>query len=194
MKKRIPQQDGQIPQPNPLAISFPEILLIVGYFLAVWIIPVSWLDTAVGAMAFAMASTINPYLSEFSIAFADEPQYFIHCHVLAAWLFPPLLPYLIIRRNGGRAQYSRTWRQIAERFGGWLPHLIFSMLMYGFLYFSMLWLVDYPMGRGARAIWMSAIAPSALMMGVIFSMAVMQFYMIVFSARDHLNKSKNSAQ
>lgn len=68
-----------------------------------------------------MASTINLSLSEFSIAFADEPQYFIHCHVLAAWLFPPLLPCLIIRRNGGRVQYADFGVKTAERFGGWLP-------------------------------------------------------------------------
>lgn len=183
MKKRIPQQDGQIPQPNPLAISFPEILLLVGYFLAVWIIPVSWLDTAVGAMAFAMASTINPYLSEFSIAFADKPQYFIHCHVLAAWLFPPLLPYLIIRRNGGRARYAKTWNQIAERFGGWLPHLIFSIFFYGVLYFAMLWLVDYPLRRGEKAIWVSGVAPSALILSGVLGIGIMQIYMIVFSNR-----------
>ena len=183
MKNRTPNQDEQMPQPNPLAISFLEILLVVGYFVAVWIIPVNWLDTAVGAIAFAIASTINPYLSEFSIAFADKPQYFVHCHVLAAWLFPPLLPYLIIRRNGGRAQYAKIWRQAAKRFGGWLPHLIFSIFFYGVLYFAMLWLVDYPLRRGEKAIWVSGVAPSALILLGTLGIGMMQTYMIVFSNR-----------
>lgn len=183
MKIRTSNQDEQMPQPNPLAISFLEILLIIGYFFAVWIIPVSWLDSAVGAMAFAMASTINPYLSEFSIAFADNPHYFIHCHILAAWLFPPLLPYLIIRRNGGRVQYARIWRKTAERFGGWLPHLIISIFFYGVLYFSMLWLVDYPLRQGEKAIWVSGVAPSALMLLGTLGIGIMQTYMIVFSRK-----------
>jgi hypothetical protein len=182
MKARMVQQNAQKPSPNPRAISIPEIALVVGYFLAVWLIPTSWLDTAVGVMAFAIASKINPYLSEYSIAFAAEPQYFIHCHVLATWLFPTLLPCLIIRRNGGRARYAKVWHELRDRFGGWLPHAMFVTCLFGALYFSMLWLVDYPLTRGERAIWVSAVAPSALMLQGTLGIGIAMLYMIIFSS------------
>jgi hypothetical protein len=182
VKARTSRQDDQTPHPKPLAISFPEIALIIGYFLAVWLIPTSWLDTAIGAMAFAIASTVNPYLSEYSIAFSADPQYFIHCHVLATLLFPTLLPYLIIKRNGGRARYAGTWRGLRERFGGWLRHLMFSALLFGSLYFGMLWLVDYPLTRGEWAVWIGGVAPSALMLSGTLGIGVTVIYMIVFSA------------
>lgn len=181
MKAHISRQDEQKPPPKPLAISFPEIALIVGYFLAVWLIPTSWLDTAVGAMAFAIASKINPYLSEYSIAFSADPQYFIHCHVLATWLLPTLLPYLIIKRNGGRVAFSLIYRQKAEQFGGWLAYFGLSVFFFGLLYFSMVWLVDYPLTRGERAIWLSGIAPSALMLSGVLGLGVMHLYMVIFS-------------
>lgn len=182
MKERLSRQNDRTPHPSPLAISIPEIALIIGYFLAVWLIPTSWLDTAVGAIAFAIAGKINPYLSEYSIAFAADPQYFIHCHVLATWFFPTLLPYLIIRRNGGRVHYANTWRELGKRFGGWLPHAIFLICLFWFLYFSMLWLVDYPLTRGERAIWVSAVAPSALMIQGTLGIGIAVLYMIIFSA------------
>lgn len=182
MKERLSRQNDRTPHSGPLAISFPEIALIIGYFLTVWLIPTSWLDTAAGAMAFAIASKINPYLSEYSIAFAADPQYFIHCHVLATWFFPTLLPYLIIRRNGGRVRYAKTWRELGKRFGGWLPHAIISICLFGSIYFGMLWLVDYPLIRGERAIWVSAIAPSALLMQGTLGIGITQLYMVIFSA------------
>ena len=92
MKARMVQQNAQKPSPNPRAISIPEIALVVGYFLAVWLIPTSWLDTAVGAMAFAIASKINPYLSEYSIAFAAEPQLRITVPASARPMRPPVVP------------------------------------------------------------------------------------------------------
>lgn len=182
MKERLSRQNDRTPHPSPLAISIPEIALIIGYFLAVWLIPTSWLDTAVGAIAFAIAGKINPYLSEYSIAFAADPQYFIHCHVLATWFFPTLLPYLIIRRNGGRTDYSTYWHQRNERFGGWIPHLILSIFFYGVTYFGILWLVDYPLTHGERAIWISAIGLSALMLQGTLGIGVTAVYMIIFSA------------
>jgi hypothetical protein len=182
MKERLSRQNDRTPHPIPLAISFPEIALIIGYFLAVWLIPTSWLDTAVGAIAFAIAGKINPYLSEYSIAFAADPQYFIHCHVLATWLFPTLLPFLIIKRNGGRMAFSLGYRQKIDQFGGRLVYLMLSVFLFGLLYFSMVWLVDYPLTGGERAIWISAIAPSALMMSGVLGLGVMQIYMIIFSA------------
>jgi hypothetical protein len=181
MKAPISRQDDQTQPPNPLAISISEIALIIGYFLAVWLIPTKWLDTAFGAIAFAIASKINPYLSGYSIAFAADPQYFIHCHVLATWLFPTLLPYLIIRRNGGRVRYAKTWRELSKRFGGWLPHAMFLACLFGFVYFSMFWLVDYPLTRGERAIWVSAVAPSALMIQGTLGIGISVVYMVIFS-------------
>jgi hypothetical protein len=40
----------------------------------------------------------------------------------------------------------------------------FQYFFFGLLYFTMVWLVDYPLTRGERAIWLSGIAPSALML------------------------------
>lgn len=182
MKAYISRQDDQTLHPKSPAISLPEITLIIGYFLAVWLIPTSWLDTAVGAIAFALAGKINPYLSEYSIAFSAAPQYFIHCHVLSAWLFPTLLPILIIKRNGGCKEFSQGYRQKIDQFGGCLVYFIVSVFLFGLLYFSMLWLVDYPLTGGERAIWVSAIAPSALMVSGVLGIGAMQIYMILFSA------------
>lgn len=181
MKARILRKDVQTPNQKSLAISFPEIVLVIGYFLTVWLIPASWLDTSIGALAFAVASKINPYLSEYSIAFAADPQYFIHCHVLATLLFPLLLPYLIVTRNGGRVSYSSYWRQRNERFGGWPPHLLLSVFFYGLTYFGMFWLVDYPLTRGEWAVWIGGVAPSALMLSGVLGIGAMQIYMIFFS-------------
>lgn len=175
------QQDAHMSPVNPLAISISEVALILGYFLAVWLIPTSWLNTAIGAIAFAIASKINPYLSEFSIAFSADPQYFIHCHVLATWLFPTLLPILIINRNGGRKTFSLGYRQKIDQFGGWLIYLMGSVFLFGSLYFSMVWLVDYPLTGGERVIWVSGVAPSALMVSGVLGIVVIQIYMIVFS-------------
>lgn len=182
MKARISRQDAHKLTPKPLAISFAEIVLMVGYLMVAWMMPTGWLDTAFGAMAFAVAGMINPYLSEYSIAFAADPQYFIHCHVLAAWLFPILLPVLIIRRNHGRYSYCFYWKARNKQFGGWLIHLISSVLFYGLLYFSMVWLVDYPLKRGEWAIWVGCVAPSALMLLGVLGIGVLHAYMIIFSA------------
>ncbi|MBT3068006.1 hypothetical protein [Rhodoferax sp. U11-2br] len=175
-------RDAQISSTNPLAISIPEVALILGYFFAVWLIPTSWLNTAMGAIAFAIASKINPYLSDFSIAFAADPQYFVHCHVLATWLFPTLLPYLVITRNGGRARYANTWRELHEKWGGWVPHSLFSALIFGLMYFSMVWLVDYPLRRGERAIWIGGVAPSALVIQCTLGIGITVIYMSIYSA------------
>jgi hypothetical protein len=140
------------------------------------------LETATGAIAFAIASKVNPYLSEYSVAFAADPQYFIHCHVLATWLFPTILPYLITKRNGGRARYAMVWHGLRERFGGWLPHFILSALIFGSVYFGMLWLVDYPLTRGEWVVWIGGVAPSALMLSGVFGIWITVAYMIIFSA------------
>ncbi|THF58107.1 hypothetical protein [Pseudothauera rhizosphaerae] len=167
---------------KPPSISMAEIFLIVSYFLAIWLVPTNWLDTAFGEVAFDVASKINPYLSEYSIAFSANPRYFIHCHVLATWIFPPLLPYLIVKRNGGRSRYADYWRQRNENFGGWLPHLMIAVPLYGLAYFGMLWMVEYPLTRGEWAVWVGGVAPSALMLTGAIGIGVMHAYMVVFSA------------
>ena len=180
MKARISEQDDQTPRPKRPSISLPEIALAIGCFLAVWLIPTRWLDTAMGAIAFSIASKVNPYLSENSIAFAADPQYFTHCHVLATWLFTPLFPYLVIRNNGGPMAFSVSYRQKIEQFGGWLPYLTLSVSFFGLMYVAMVWLVDYPLNGAERLIWISGVAPSALMFSGCLGIIAMQIYMVFF--------------
>lgn len=167
---------------NPPSISFAEIFLIVTYFLLAWFLPTSWLDTAVGNIAFDIARTVNPYLSEYSIAYAEYPAYFIHCHVIATILIPPLLPWLIIRRNGGREKYSKYWVQRNRYFGGSFIHFILTVPFFFVIYISMFWLVDYPLTRGEWAIWIGAVSPSAFMLSGTIGICIVFFYMIIFSA------------
>lgn len=170
MKSRTAAENAEQPPPKPRAISIPEIALVVAYFLAVWLIPTSWLDTAVGAIAFAITSKVNPYLSEYSIAFADDPQYFIHCHVLATWMIVPGVYPLMLRRNGGAAAYAKVIQGKLETFGGVTIYIIAASVFFGALYFGMLQLVDYPLTRGEWAIWIGGVSYSALMLSAILSL------------------------
>lgn len=185
MKSRISQQDNQTPHPKPLAISFPEIALIIGYFLAVWLIPTSWLDTAPGAVAFAIASKVNPYLSEYSIAFAADPQYFIHCHVLATWMISPLLLLIILRRNGGIRGYDLMYmKSLNDRSP---VQLCFAYLFGLFAWLAMLWLVDFPLVRAERGVWVNPIGVCffALITGAMISVfcTVWFLFKAMFSIR-----------
>ena len=65
MKTRTTAEIAEQPSRKPRAISIAEIVLIAAYFMAVWLIPTSWLDTGIGAIALAITSKVNPYLSEF---------------------------------------------------------------------------------------------------------------------------------
>lgn len=183
MKARTPEKSEQAPQPNALAISFPMIALIASYFLAVWLIPTSWLDSGIGSIAFALANKINPYLSEYSIAFAAEPQYFIHCHVLATWLLASFFPYLEIRRNGGRSVHAEHFHRLFERFGGWFYYLIFNCIFLIPLYFGMYWMVDYPLdGPGERGVWIGTVSLYAMLQGGMLGATIYLCYMIFYSA------------
>ena len=103
---------------NPPSISFAEIFLIVTYFLLAWFMPTSWLDTVVGNISFDIAKTINPYLAEDIIRFAENTKYFIHCHVLATIIiFPSLYPLTIIR-CGGLEKFAKIELKNAEKRGG----------------------------------------------------------------------------
>lgn len=68
-------------------ISLSEIVLFIFRFLAIRLMSLSWLDSTSGAMALAVAAKIDPYLSTYSIAFAEQSAYFIHCQMLATMLF-----------------------------------------------------------------------------------------------------------
>lgn len=169
MKARMIQQNAQKPSPNPRAISIPEIALVGGYFLAVWLIPTSWLDTAVGVMAFAIASKINPYLSEYSIAFAADPYYFIHCHVLATSIASPILLLIILRKNGGALRYTHVFIKSLENNSA---ATILIAYMFGLgSWLTMLWLADYPLEKAERGVWINpaGVATFALISGGMLS-------------------------
>ena len=180
---RRAENSNTAPAVNPLAISIPEIVLFSFYFLAVWLIPVDWLDSAPGAVAFALASKVNPYLSEYSIAFASNPQYFIHCHVLATWIVAPFLYPLIIKRNGGSATFAVLRKKDIEKFGGLSIYIVLASIGFGVLYFGMLFLVYFPLVRGEWAIWIGGVSLSALMLSGILSLWVGTMYMAFYTYR-----------
>lgn len=138
---------------KPHAISFAEVVLVCGYFLAVWIIPIEWIDTAAGAIAIAIASKINPYLWEYSISFAKRPEWFIHCHVIAtiigSWIFP-----LMVRAQGGFASYQKVVALGAQQCGGVALYWIRSGALIFVLYVAMFFSVDpYLSSRAQNLIW-----------------------------------------
>jgi hypothetical protein len=180
MRRRI-EKPATAPKKAPLAISIPEILLFCLYFLAVWMIPVNWLDSGFGAIAFSIARKINPYLSEYSIAFARNPKYFIHCHVLASWIIAPAFFPLIIRRNGGVRVYSEMFKERLESFGGLSYYLVFACIGFGILYFSMLLMVDFPLTRGEWAYWVGGISYTALMISGMFSLWIGCIFMALYT-------------
>lgn len=181
MRSQHPHEYSKPPTPKPPAISLGEILLIAGYFLAVWLIPVSWLETRLGSVMFAVARLINPYLSPQSVAFADDPMYFIHCHVLATWMILPGLPYSTIRKYGGREQLSLVFRKSFERVGGAGMHLLICIVFFGLGHFSMLLLVDYPLTGSERLTWISNIAMSSIILNGAAASAILFIYMNLFT-------------
>lgn len=137
------------------SISFSEILLSTAYVLAVALISESWLDTGIGAIAFAIASKINPYLSEFSIAFAQNSSYFIHCHVLATLILAPGLLLSLVARNGGFRSYEIYYTQSLEK-----QPLILRWFALSFMFLllnGMLWMADYPFSKFERGVWVNPI-------------------------------------
>lgn len=181
MKKREMHAKHGRPGKSP-AISMAEISLIFGYFLMVWLIPIGWLDTFLGAVLFAIASVVNPYLSEYSIAFAENPQYFIHCQVIATVVVAPMLFPLIVRRGGGLKSYAKLIESDAEKKGGFFLYGLLVAIGYAFLYFGLYISVDYPLSRGARAFWVSGVSLSAFLIAGVLSIGIGQLYMIFFAA------------
>lgn len=70
-------------------------------------------------------------------------------------------------------------KQLSGLVGGCL--FDFSIFFYGFLYFGMLWLEPTTPLGGERGLSGYLVLHRLLMMGAIFGIAMMQFYMIVFS-------------
>lgn len=131
-------------------LSVTEIALVCTYFLSVWLIPTKWLDTAIGAIVFAITSKINVYLWDYSISFAMNPEWFIHCHVMAtligSWLFP-----LMVTARGGLAAVQKD---VALECGGLILYWLRSGVLAFFLYASMLFSVDqYLNSRPQYLIW-----------------------------------------
>jgi len=181
MKSRTSAENAERPSPKPWAMSIPEIVLIVSYFLAVWLIPTSWLDTAVGAVAFAIASKVNPYLSEYSIAYAADPQYFIHCHVLATFMLAPFLFGFVVFRNGGFRSYEALFMKSVLR-----QTLILKWALYLFLFVllkGMLWMVDYPLVGAERGVWVNefSVAFYAFAVASLLSTLWYGFYFLIKS-------------
>ncbi|MDB5772533.1 MAG: hypothetical protein JWM42_2907 [Burkholderia sp.] len=149
MKQKMPASpESSVPNNG---FSLAEILLIATYFIAVIVIPEKWVETAVGKMAFAAAACVNPYLSGYSTAFAEDTRYFIHCHVLATWILTPALMWFAIRRNGGFRAYEKLFMKSVSELslaGMWLLYLVFVLALV-----AMLWMVDYPLTRSELSIW-----------------------------------------
>lgn len=180
MKAIIDNKTTETPSINPPSISFAEILLILTYFLLAWFLPTSWLDTVVGNISFGIARTINPYLSEHYIAFAANPSYFIHCHVIATVIvFPSLYPLTIIR-CGGLEKLSKIELKIAEKRGGLILYGMIVIFFVPFLYFGLTFFVDYPLSRAANLFCVSNVAFSALMMAGVLSIGVGKVLMIIY--------------
>lgn len=157
---------------NKSVISFSEIGLFTSYFLAIWLLPLDWLNGAWGVMALAIAGKINPYLSPYSIAFAENPSYFIHCHVLATIFFIPWGFILIAKRNGGMIGWQGVLaNHIGEGHSIFFYWLRASALLIPLTY-GMLWLVGYPFGSAAHAMWVSkvGIPISALFVAYLISL------------------------
>lgn len=153
MKPRHTETD-QSPMGKKPTISLAEVALVAAYSIAVVLIPESWLDTPVGSMAFAIASKINPYLSGYSIAFAKDQQHFIHCHVLATWIIAPTLFWPVIIRAGGLRQYEVLYMESLKQqplIMKWGFYLLCLAMLFG-----MLWLVDYPLSRTERGVWVNS--------------------------------------
>lgn len=155
--------------------------LVLFYFILVSAVSPEWIDSSVGAMAFALAKTINPYLMDRSIILAANPGYFIHCHVLASWVFIPFFGLLDIKAHGGRSAYKIYWANRNDRFGGCWMHLILLVFILGGMIFGMPFIVDIPTSRGARAIWVSAISVSAMLINIAISTLISYIYMTLYS-------------
>lgn len=155
-------------------LGFAEIALVCTYFFAVWMIPTKWLDTAIGAIVFAITSKINVYLWDYSISFALNPEWFIHCQVMAtligSWLFP-----LMVKARGGLAEVQKEFALGAEQCGGLILFWLRSGALILFLSHSMLTSVTpYLNSKPQYLIWGSEIGVcvSALLYASALSLGV----------------------
>lgn len=166
------------PVSENLSISLAEVAVIAGYFIAVVLIPQSWLDTSVGAIALAIASTVNPYLGEFSIAFAADPKYFVHCHILATLILAPSLFMAFVAKNGGSKSYECMFLSSIEQHSLALLWGIYAILFV--LLNSMAWMVDYPLSRTDRGVWTApfGVAFFAFITGGLLALLATAFFLL----------------
>lgn len=155
--------------------------LVLLYFILVNSISPEWIDSSVGTMAFAVAKTINPYLMDRSIILSAKPDFFVHCHVLASWIFIPFFGFLDIKSHGGRSVYASYWAKRNDRFGGWWMHLIILVFILGGMLFGMPLYVDIPTSKGAKIIWINAISMSAMLISIALSTLLSYIYMTLYS-------------
>ena len=155
--------------------------LIFLYFIFVNAVSPEWIDSSVGAMAFAVAKTINPYLMDRSIILAANPDYFVHCHVLASWLFIPAICVLNIKSQGGRELYKQYWIERNKVFGSWWLHLIILVFLFGGAVTIMPYSVDIPTSKSARLVWLYGVSFSALIMNFTISLIASYAYMILYA-------------
>lgn len=155
--------------------------LVLLYFILVNAVSPEWIDSSVGAMAFAVAKTINPYLMDRSIILAANPSYFVHCHVLASWLFIPTICFLNIKSQGGRDFYKQYWVERNKVFGSWWLHLIILVFLFGGAVTIMPYSVDIPTSKSARLVWLKGVSFSALIMNSTISLMASYAYMILYA-------------
>lgn len=135
------------------SVTVLELLLIAAYFLLVNIIPVDWLDMPIGMAAEALVSVVNPYLSDYSLGFAAAPEYFTHCYVLAFLL----VPLIIIATYRSGSIQAKLQREVEVSAGGsyfftkkWMAGISLLLVLV-----APLLLVEYPLTRAERGIWVN---------------------------------------
>lgn len=164
-------------EPDPLGISLGEILLIILFAISVWLIPVAWLNTSIGKIAFIVPSKINPLLYDTSISLAKNREYFIHCHVIAFWTLVPWLPFFIIGRQKSIILYADYFKRRTLLFGGRFFYLI---AMYGlFMGFPYL-LANDKVFDGGMLIHEKSVSVFAAMFGITQAVVFMVTFLILY--------------
>jgi len=164
-------------EPDPLGISLGEILLIILFAVLVWLIPVSWLNTSIGKIAFIIPSKINPLLYDTSISLAKNREYFIHCHVIAFWTFVPWLPFFIVGRQKNIVLYAGYFKRRSLLFGGRFFYLI---AMYGLFIGLPYLLANNKVFDGGMSLHEKSVSVFAAMFGITHAIVFMITFLILY--------------
>lgn len=164
-------------KPDPLGISAGEILLIILFALLVWLIPVDWLNTSIGKIAFIIPSRINPLLYDVSISLAKNKEYFIHCHVIAFWTLVPWLPFFILGRQKNIALYADYFKRRSLLFGGRFFYLI---ALYGFFIGLPYLIANEKLFSGGFSLHEDAESVFAAMLGITQAVVFMITFLILY--------------